>query len=55
MRILRPPARIFSFNVHDRDAWVARNAALIGWSHWMSCFYALEGAPGDWLRRRGLA
>jgi 2-polyprenyl-6-methoxyphenol hydroxylase-like FAD-dependent oxidoreductase len=29
-----------------------RNAALIRWSHWMSRFYALDGALGDWLRRR---
>jgi 2-polyprenyl-6-methoxyphenol hydroxylase-like FAD-dependent oxidoreductase len=27
------------------------NAALIRWSHWMSRFYALPGALGDWLRR----
>jgi len=28
------------------------NASLIRWSHWMACFYALDGALGDWLRRR---
>jgi len=29
MKIPKPPARVFAFNAHDRDAWVARNAALI--------------------------
>ncbi len=28
------------------------NAALIRWSHWISCFYAWPDASGDWLRRR---
>lgn len=31
------------------------NAAMIRWSHWMSLLYALEGAPGDWLRRHFFA
>jgi 2-polyprenyl-6-methoxyphenol hydroxylase-like FAD-dependent oxidoreductase len=28
------------------------NVSLIRWSHWMACFYALDGTLGDWLRRR---
>jgi 2-polyprenyl-6-methoxyphenol hydroxylase-like FAD-dependent oxidoreductase len=27
------------------------NANLIRWSHWMACFYALEGPLSDWLQR----
>jgi 2-octaprenyl-3-methyl-6-methoxy-1,4-benzoquinol hydroxylase len=29
-----------------------KNANLIRWSHWMSRFYAMPGARGDWLRRQ---
>jgi 2-polyprenyl-6-methoxyphenol hydroxylase-like FAD-dependent oxidoreductase len=36
---------------YQRERW-GPNAALIRWSHWMSRFYALEGALGDWLHRR---
>jgi 2-polyprenyl-6-methoxyphenol hydroxylase-like FAD-dependent oxidoreductase len=31
------------------------NASLIRWSHWMACFYAMDGSAGDWLRRRVFA
>lgn len=40
-----------SLRSYERERRPA-NAALIRWSHWMACFYAMDGALGDWVRRR---
>src|SRR5262249_15532157 len=48
----RPPLEIDrALRAYERERRPA-NASLIRWSHWMACFYALDGALGDWLRRR---